>query len=337
MNEINIPPTLSIIIPVYQAENYLEACIDSVLRQSFNDFELILINDGSTDGSGSICDFYLQKDKRVKVIHQANQGQSAARNKGIDHSSGKYIGFTDNDDILSSSMFEMLIRNIEEVQADISACSFIQQNEVGEKQHEKHDYQKHTLSNIEGMKALLSREKLDIYVWTKVYVKSFLDKYEIRFEEGKNDEDMLFNFRAFTFSRKSIFEDNPLYLYNHREHSASRLFPQNYLVRYLSGTLYRVNKIERETIQNFPSLHYLAIRQKIIYSIQMIAKIVDSPSSNETAIYYREIKHFLKHHKKEVFSNKKQIGLRYIGIVMLLFLPDNLYIKYKRCKKRLTF
>ena len=336
MNEIIRQPTLSIIIPVYQAESYLESCIDSVLRQSFKDFELILINDGSTDGSGSICDFYQQKDKKVRVFHQDNRGQSAARNKGIDHSSGRYIGFVDNDDILSPSMFEILIRNMEEVEADISACSFIQKNEVGEEQHNIHDFKKYTLSNIEGMKALLSRDKLDIYVWTKIYDKIFLDQNSIRFEEGKNDEDMLFNYKAFTFSKKSVFEDNPLYLYNHRDHSASRLFPKKCLIKYLSGTLYRVNKIEIETEKNFPSLHYLAIRQKIIYSIQMISNIADSPTLNETAIYYEEIMHFLKHNKKEVFRNKKEIGLRYIGILMLLIMPDNLYIEYKRCKNRLT-
>ncbi|MDD2250511.1 MAG: glycosyltransferase [Tissierellia bacterium] len=328
-------PTLSIIIPVYQAESYLKPCIDSVLEQTFSNFELILINDGSTDRSGEVCEEYAQLDARVKVFHQVNKGQSAARNTGINNSLGRYIGFVDNDDKISPAMFEILIKNIEETQADISACSFIQLNEEGEKQHDKHTYERCVLSNAEGMRELLSRKKLDIYVWTKVYDKRFLDQHEIRFEEGKNDEDMLFNYQAFTFSKKCVFEDNPLYLYNHREKSASRLFPQKYLEKYLSGTMYRVNKIETETKQNYPPLYYLALRQKIIYCIQMVSRIINSSSKSDD-VYYKEIMCFFKQHRKDVFGNKKYIGLKYIGIVLLLYLPDNLYMQYKRCKNRLT-
>ncbi len=328
-------PTLSIIIPVFQAEQYLKPCINSVLKQTFTDFELILINDGSTDKSRDICEEYAQKDARVKVFHQTNHGQAAARNKGIDNSSGRYIGFMDNDDIILPVMFETLVKNIETTQADISSCSFIQQNEKGEKQHRIHDYKKYILSNFAGMEELLSRTKLDIYVWTKVYNRKFIEQHRIRFEEGKNDEDMLFNYMAFTFSKKCVFEDTPLYIYNHREYSASRIFPQKDLEKYLRGTLYRVNKIETETKQNYPSLHYLALRQKIIYCIQMISKIMHSSLKGDN-VYYREIMCFLKNHKKEVFRNKKYIGLKYIGIVLLLFLPDNLYMHYKRLKNRLT-
>lgn len=328
-------PTLSIIIPVFQAEKYLKSCVNSVLKQTFADFELILVNDGSTDKSPDICEEYAQMDARVKIIHQANKGQAAARNRGIDNSAGKYIGFMDNDDIIAPDMFEILVENIEAARADISSCSFIQQNEKGEKQHDVHDYKRYTFSNIEGMEQLLSRTKLDIYVWTKIYDRQFIDQRQIRFEEGKNDEDMLFNYLAFTFSKKCIFEDNPLYIYNHRDNSASRVFPQKDLEKYLRGTLYRVNKIETGTKQNYPSLHYLAVIQKIIYCIQMISKIMNSSLKGDD-VYYREIMRFLKSHKKEVFRNKKQIGLRYIGIVLLLFLPDNLYMRYKRLKDRLT-
>lgn len=327
-------PTLSIIIPVFQAENYLKSCIDSVLSQSFTDFELLLIDDGSTDQSGRICDYYENKDKRIKVIHQDNRGQSAARNIGINLSTGKYIGFVDNDDIVYPSMFEILIKNMEENDSDISSCSFNQKNEKGEFQHTDHDGQIHVLSNFEGMKALLSRAKLDIYVWTKLYKKKFLEQYSIRFEENKNDEDMLFNYKSFSFSQKTVFQDIPLYLYMHRESSASRILPKKSLLKYLSGTLYRVNLIERETKRNYPTLHYLAIRQKIVYSIQMISKIVTF-YSDESDEYYNEIMTFLKSHRMEVFRNKRAIGLKYIGIILLLFMPNDLYLDYKRLKSRL--
>lgn len=327
-------PALSIIIPVFEAGEYLRPCLDSVLNQSFSDFELILVNDGSTDSSGDVCDEYARLDDRVKVLHQENKGQSAARNRGVDSSSGEYVGFVDNDDLVSPGMFELLVKNARVAHADISACSFIQQDERGDKQPALHDYEKHIFSNSEGMKELLCREKLDIYVWTKVYRKNFLDHHKIRFEVGRNDEDMLFNYLAFTFSEKSIFENSPLYTYTHRVDSASRTLPKKDLDRYLSGTWYRVNRIEAETKQNYPLLHYLAIRQKMVYCIQMIARIVESSSKSDN-VYYREVLDFLKRNKREVFRNKKQLGLKYIGIFLLLFLPNKLYLQYKRIKKRL--
>lgn len=327
-------PVLSIIIPVFQAEKYLKPCLDSVLNQTLTDFELILINDGSTDSSGNICDEYAKSDTRIKVIHQGNKGQSAARNRGIKNSTGEYIGFVDNDDLVSSDMFEILVDNAKKANADISACSFIQQDERGTKKPSSHNHEKFIFSNDEGMKELLSREKLDIYVWTKIYKKRFLDQYKIRFEEGKNDEDMLFNYSAFTFSEKCVFENSPLYTYTHRDNSESRSLPKKDLEKYLSGTWYRVNKIEAETKQNYPSLHYLATRQKMIYCIQMIARVVESSSGSDN-VYYRDILHFLKSDKRAVFKNKEYLGLKYIGIVLLLFLPDKVYLYYKRLKNRL--
>ena len=103
---------ISIIITVYNSEKYLNKTIDSVLNQNFKDFELILVNDGSTDSSGEICDNYAKKDKRVKVVHQKNGGVSCARNKGVAISHGKYIGFVDSDDYISEDMYELLHNNL---------------------------------------------------------------------------------------------------------------------------------------------------------------------------------------------------------------------------------
>jgi len=113
---------LSIIVPVYNKENYLGSCIQSILSQSFEDFELILVNDGSTDGSGPKCDYYESIDPRIQVFHQKNQGVSAARNLGINEASGNYIGFIDADDTIDIKMYEMLIKNALDNKSDISIC-----------------------------------------------------------------------------------------------------------------------------------------------------------------------------------------------------------------------
>ena len=104
---------LSIIVPVYQVEAHIDECITSILDQTFRDFELILVDDGSLDRCPAICDAYAQKDSRIRVIHQKNQGLSAARNTGLQAARGDYIGFVDSDDFIEASMYEKLLDNLE--------------------------------------------------------------------------------------------------------------------------------------------------------------------------------------------------------------------------------
>ena len=106
-------PIISVIVPVYNVEKYLNRCIDSILAQTFSDFELLLIDDGSKDKSGEICDQYAEKDDRIKVLHKENGGASAARNTGIDHAVGEYIMFADSDDYIGRNMLESLLGLIE--------------------------------------------------------------------------------------------------------------------------------------------------------------------------------------------------------------------------------
>ena len=112
-------PKISIIVPVYNVESYLVRCIDSILNQSFKNFELILVNDGSTDDSLIICKKYLNVDKRIKLVSQVNKGLSAARNTGLRHTSGKYICFIDSDDFVEKDYLLFLINNIEKYNSDI--------------------------------------------------------------------------------------------------------------------------------------------------------------------------------------------------------------------------
>lgn len=115
---------LSIIVPVYKVEKYLPKCIDSILAQTFKDFELILIDDGSPDNCGKICDEYAEKDNRIVVIHQENAGVSAARNAGLDIATGTYIGFVDSDDWIEPDMYEVLINTAKCKNADVAVCGF---------------------------------------------------------------------------------------------------------------------------------------------------------------------------------------------------------------------
>lgn len=124
-------PELSIIVPVYKVEKYLPRCIDSILAQTFGDFELVLIDDGSPDGCGRICDEYARKDKRIVVIHQKNMGVSAARNAGLDIARGRYIGFVDSDDWIEPQMYEVMMDAIRENGADMAVCGVRYADEDG--------------------------------------------------------------------------------------------------------------------------------------------------------------------------------------------------------------
>ena len=115
-------PELSIIVPIYKVEKYLPKCIDSILAQTFQDFELILIDDGSPDNCGAICDAYAARDSRIKVIHQENAGVSAARNAGLDIATGTYLGFVDSDDWIEPEMYETMIATAKEKNVDVVVC-----------------------------------------------------------------------------------------------------------------------------------------------------------------------------------------------------------------------
>ena len=113
---------ITVIVPVYNVKDYLQQCVESICGQTYQNLEILLVDDGSTDGSGKICDELAKKDTRIKVIHKPNGGLSDARNAGLDVATGDYIGYVDSDDYIEPDMFEILLTNIEEHQADISCC-----------------------------------------------------------------------------------------------------------------------------------------------------------------------------------------------------------------------
>ena len=128
--EKNKEMTVSIIVPVYNVERYLHNCIESILNQTYKDFKLFLINDGSKDNSGHICDEYKEKDSRITVIHQSNQGQSAARNAGINQAETEWILFVDSDDLIHPQMLEYLVRAVDETKVNMSVCGRLQEPSV---------------------------------------------------------------------------------------------------------------------------------------------------------------------------------------------------------------
>lgn len=209
---------ISIIVPVYNAQKTLNKCIDSILRQSFNDFELILINDGSIDNSGTICDRYAEIDHRIKVIHKKNQGVSHTRNIGLENASGKYIQFIDSDDWIEETILEKLI-SFMVGNTDIVICGYnrVLMNENIYK-IEKEIYAKKVIGiKIEEfLKNFYYYFELEIMnaLWNKLFKRELIYKNNIKFNENLSlGEDLLFNIDYIGNCRKITNLDEALYNY----------------------------------------------------------------------------------------------------------------------------
>ena len=205
---------ISIIVLVYNVEQYLENCIESILNQTFKDFELILVDDGSTDNSGKICDIYEKKDTRIKVIHKNNGGLSSARNTGLDIACGKYIGFVDSDDSIHPKMYEVLYNLIKNHKSDISCCNYKRTYDISCKEHEELNLNEVIeMSNIEAIEKLYDKEigvRL-VIACNKLYCKSLFDK--IHYKVGRLHEDEFMAHRILYNSKKITYVDNELYYY----------------------------------------------------------------------------------------------------------------------------
>ena len=181
---------ISVIVPIYNVEKYLKRCIDSIITQTYKNLEIILVDDGSQDNCGNICDSYSAKDTRIKVIHKVNGGLSDARNAGIDVATGQYIAFVDSDDYVASNMYEILLDTIIKNNADLSICDFCSVSESGDiTLKEPSVIEDGTYSGEKLLENKLLTENYWHWVvaWNKLYKKSIFDN--IRFPVGKLHED----------------------------------------------------------------------------------------------------------------------------------------------------
>lgn len=204
---------ISIIIPVYNVEEYLNQCLDSIINQSYNNLEIIIIDDGSTDNSSKICDEFAIKDNRIKVIHKSNGGLSDARNIGIENSNGKYIFFVDSDDFIDNIMIEKLYKLIKANDADISMCNFTYYYNDDLKHELIESPVKNDILNRQEAIDKLFEEKNWFYVvaWNKLYKKEIWD--DIKFPKGYIHEDEAVIHKVFMKCNKIVTTSESLYFY----------------------------------------------------------------------------------------------------------------------------
>lgn len=207
--------TVSIIVPVYNAEKLLPRCVDSILNQEYADFELILVDDGSKDNSGKICDEYAAKDERVKVIHKENTGVSDSRNRGIAMACGKYLQFLDSDDWITPDATRLFVRAAEENHCDMVIADFYRV--VGERLAVKGDIEEDGVLTQEEFAAHMMENPADFYygvLWNKLYRRELVEKYRLRMDTQISwCEDFMFNLEYILHAKVFYALHAPVYYY----------------------------------------------------------------------------------------------------------------------------
>ncbi len=213
-------PLISLIIPVYNVQDYLEECLDSVLLQDYGNFEVVVVNDGSTDNSREILENYERRDSRIRVIDQRNKGLAGARNTSVATACGDYIAFVDSDDYVTPEYLSAMAANAITHDADVSICGRAIDSNGYCVHHVRSGFSGRPLGPAEAFRALNSYSSFDMSMCGKLFKADLFEGIE--FPEGKNSEDQFVCYRLLLKANRAYYEDKPFYVYRHREGSISR-------------------------------------------------------------------------------------------------------------------
>ena len=219
-------PVVSIIVPVYNVKSYVGECVESLCRQTYTNLEILLVDDGSTDGSGEVCDEYAGRDERIRVIHQANRGLSGARNMGLDDARGEYIAFVDSDDLVSTNYVETLYELLMKYEADIAACAYVkgtteQLTDIREKVLSLDNVKEICMPSVKLLKQWHGKYKQqETVAWNKLYCREVWNgRKKIRFPESRNHEDVLISHLVVQGAKTIVLTTEILYFYRIRKGS----------------------------------------------------------------------------------------------------------------------
>lgn len=302
---------VSIIVPVYNVEKYLKKCIDSILNQSFKDYELILVDDGSTDSSGKICDEYEKKDDRIKVIHKKNGGLSDARNMGIDASSCNFISFIDSDDYIAEDMYEVLYNNLKKEDADISVCGYYRCLN-GKKVSKFKENKYFVVNGKEALRLVLEDKKISVEACTKIYKKSLFDN--IRYPVGKLSEDAFTTPTILSKANIVVGTTEPKYYYEIREDSITNSVFKKRDLNVIEAYEHNYNLV----MEKFPDLKDQAVFRYYWAHACVLKKMVLSNGFNDFDEYNKVVSSMRKG-VIEIIKNPLFSKQRKFSVVVLLF------------------
>lgn len=319
-------PEISVIVPVYKVEQFLDRCIDSIKKQSFVDFECILVDDGSPDNCGTICDKVAREDKRFKVIHKENGGLSSARNAALEIVEGNYISFVDSDDLLHPQMLEILLKQMKDTDSDIVSTGLnLFYEELPEERSmenllfdilEQKDFIEHLYPYNFG--------RISVTACGKIYKREIFGK--LRYPEGKIYEDLWVYLEVLLSCKRISVANTSLYYYYQNPASITK---SNYLAHDRFGEfVVRYNYIEffrKRGLQeqgDYAENDYLTFFMRNFFAVKLKYK----DKENELVPYIR----ILKKQIKSILKNSKICRMRKICTVIMLISPSMAYLV---CKK----
>lgn len=305
---------ISVIVPIYNAEKHLNRCLDSIINQSFSDFELILINDGSDDDSGKICEIYAKKDKRIRVVHKKNEGVSSARNLGIDIALGEYITFIDSDDWIEQDFFKESMKYIKKNKISILITGFVFEN--NKKSFNifsgKND---EIFSKEEAQMEFFKQDKFSWTVYDKFYERTIIKAFKFD-KKIKIGEDMLFFWEILNSVEKIGYL--PLYQY-HYDISASKTMTSNFSMKWFDGIRVK-RKIYREIKNSSKELSLLSKITCIVEMMMLAKKAINTSNYNTKRLVVLLQKNIRKniyiiflYPRSNIITFRQRLGLVYFS------------------------
>lgn len=308
---------ISVIIPVYNVACYLNECIQSVVSQYYKDLEIILVDDGSTDGSGAICDTWKAEDSRIVVVHQENKGVSSARNKALNIASGDYIGFVDADDVVEETHFDFLLKSMKMYGVDLVSCFYRYWPENAckgivppQKEGE--------VSRNEAMYQMLLPDGYRSYLFTKLFKKEIVEKQDpVRFDENlRMMEDLKFVVQYMQKVRSVLFSNVAHYKYRVRENSAIHTLPKIETVRAFESIYPFVKMFDKKVCNMFRWSYYTALTDYLWNEKEVncdCKRTLLSKISNERKYFLANEKYSKKGYLKK-FVQEMIIRFRMFGV-----------------------
>ena len=309
---------ISVIVPVYNVEQYLERCVDSIINQTYTNLEIILVNDGSTDNSGKLCDELAKKDKRIRVIHKENGGLSDARNRGIDEAESDLVGFIDSDDYIDRDMYEILLKNLNNTDADLSMCALY---DVYNNTPEAQVTNKETweLSSEQAIKMVMEAKILSVTAVNKLYRKSLFS--DLKFEVGKIAEDAFIMIKLLDKCEKIVATNEKKYYYVHRENSITT---QKFSTKFLN-VIEAYEQNSNIILEKYPKLKDVVQTRMNWAYFYVLDRLLLDDNYNDKELENKLIS-YLKNHRKDILNDPLFTKGRKIGFIALL-LSRNLYRK----------
>lgn len=300
--------SISVIVPVYNVEKYFDCCIQSILNQTYQNLEIILVNDGSKDKSAAMCDRYAKADRRIKVIHKENGGLSSARNEGLNIATGEYVAFVDSDDYIHHKMYETIMERMKQTNAEIGICDYkeVTVNESPDLDKVPPNINSTLLTANEAHDAYYIYEKKARFIvaWNKIYKRKLFD--DIRYPLGKIHEDTFTTYKVLFRTKRIVWVDYPFYFY--RIDRDESIMNQEFCVKrlFILDALQDEMAFLREVGQTYLwGVVFMDYRDYItIFHKQMLADRMDL---KQLKPYIKYLNQNLKHMKKMELEFKKRV------------------------------